>query len=681
MKILTSLRTSCMGIITLFAAMAAQAQWIQTSGPQCGEVTALGQKGDTLWAGTGSGMFCSIDSGIRWSFHSMPQTSFHSIHANAAGIFAGTNSQSCYRLNASGVWEQLTGGLSKTTSVYSITTWRQRMFLANYMSIYWSDDNGTTWTPCTSQPATSAMFAVAAHPGYLLSCSWGNGVFRSADSGATWTAINAGLPASPGARRLFVADTVIFVFLDGGLYRSTNNGDNWAACSGPSGLFGACQGISSVNDTVFLSSDTTIFRSIDFGATWASSFTLPSQASTGALCAAGRVFMSSHHGIHMSSNKGMTWRRPARNIISGYIPDIIMAGDSLLACIYQTGISRSANNGAAWTLPVFSIYDPQNLAWLGRYLVGKEYSSLLRSSDSGHTWQYFTAFSGGGTISKLLVDGGTLYAATYSRGIFRSTDSGATWDSVNTGLPGRDVRAMCSANGTIFAGVYGQGIFRLDGNAWADVNNGIQQAAAQRTISALVAHGSTVMAGVDSYYAPSVYMTSDLGANWSVADSGVTTLQCMNLHLVDTLIIGVFYFYGPGIFATGDHGASWHAFGDGADSIYLTDFLTIGDTIFAGSEYRGVWKRPLGELNDATKPSAVIPRAQRLRSMGGIWSNATEIVIFDISGRLVRSIQTPPRLVRDILNDKKLLRGLGIGIYLVRTNATGLRTFTVQRVR
>src|SRR6185436_1333293 len=55
---------------------------------------------------------------------------------------------------------------------------------------------------------------------------------------------------------------------------------------------------------------------------------------------------------------------------------------------------------------------------------------------------------------------GTLYVAT-DRSIYRSTDAGVSWTPYDAGLPACVVMDLAAWNGTLFAATYGRGVFSL----------------------------------------------------------------------------------------------------------------------------------------------------------------------------------------------------------------------------
>ena len=82
------------------------AQWVQTSGPEGGQVTCFTTIGANLFAGTGGGVFLSSNNGTNWSpvNDGLWNTGISSLAVIGTNLFAGTpwcrsvsfNEQRCY---------------------------------------------------------------------------------------------------------------------------------------------------------------------------------------------------------------------------------------------------------------------------------------------------------------------------------------------------------------------------------------------------------------------------------------------------------------------------------------------------------------------------------------------------------------------------------------------------------
>lgn len=169
--------------------VAANAQWVKTSGPwsgdasclQCHYATALAASGGTVVAGTyAGGVFLSLDNGTSWTGidSGLTNDSILSLAASSGSVFAGTH-----------------GG-----------------------GVFHSANNGTFWTAADSGLTNRTVLSLAASGGSVFAGTHGGGVFLSVNNGARWTAINTGL-TNAVVTSLAISRGTIFAGTDGGVWR------------------------------------------------------------------------------------------------------------------------------------------------------------------------------------------------------------------------------------------------------------------------------------------------------------------------------------------------------------------------------------------------------------------------------------------------------------------------------
>jgi photosystem II stability/assembly factor-like uncharacterized protein len=148
-----------------------------------------------------------------------------------------------------------------------------------------SEDGGDTWRPLPtattdgSEWSATATIRAVAFPGRdspLLIVAKGNGVFRSADRGLTWTS-GRGLPdkvvthAAIDPRDPAVAFATIATTTGPSLYRSDDGGQTWAASANGLPPFAAqvLRFDPLDSNDLYCGTDVGLYRSTDRGATWA----------------------------------------------------------------------------------------------------------------------------------------------------------------------------------------------------------------------------------------------------------------------------------------------------------------------------------------------------------------------------------------------------------------------------
>jgi ligand-binding sensor domain-containing protein len=121
-------------------------------------------------------------------------------------------------------------------------------------------------------PANNAILSLAVDysTSYVYAGTEGNGVYLSADTGATWHTANTGLPANLSVWKILFQNKNIFLATNDGVYTSVNNGISWQQ-SGLNGVLVNCLANCNYNDTPFLYAGTEkgIYQSKNNGIDWA----------------------------------------------------------------------------------------------------------------------------------------------------------------------------------------------------------------------------------------------------------------------------------------------------------------------------------------------------------------------------------------------------------------------------
>jgi uncharacterized repeat protein (TIGR02543 family) len=265
--------------------------------------------------------------------------------------------------------------------------------------VFRSTDSGATWTAVNTGLTSHDVLSLAINPATLYAGTWGAGIFRSTDSGATWTAVDAGLTSQ----------------------------DVYAIAINPA-----------APSTLYAGTYDGVFRSTDSGATWT------------------------------VMNTGLTNHHVQSLAIDPLAPTILYAGTTL-----GGGVFRSTDSGATWSAVNTSLSDRwvQSVAvdpFTPSTLYAGTRGGVFRSTDSGATWTAVDAGLTHQVVWSLAVNPltpTTLYVGTYGGGVFRSTDSGDTWTAVNTGLTSQDIRFLAinpATPSTLYVGTYDAGVFRYD---------------------------------------------------------------------------------------------------------------------------------------------------------------------------------------------------------------------------
>ena len=214
---------------------------------------------------------------------------------------------------------------------------------------YRSTNGAVSFAPSNSgNDASGPTRGFANDASYIYTCT-SQGVFRSANDGATYVAKSQGLGSLLGHGNHQVQGKLFHVG-PAGVDRSENQGDSWAA-AGLAGTDVRC--ITSIDSTLFVGTNGSgIYKSTSWGATWtAANNGLTSttfraiEASAGTLFAGGQVGT----GVFRSLDQGLSWTLLGGGLPGGSYRGFASDGRVIVAGSFGAGVYYSVDNGDHWT--------------------------------------------------------------------------------------------------------------------------------------------------------------------------------------------------------------------------------------------------------------------------------------------------------------------------------------------
>jgi photosystem II stability/assembly factor-like uncharacterized protein len=474
--------------------------------------------------------------------------------------------------------------------------------------VWRTDDQGASWTQHRSGLTDPTPFALLAVPngsgGNDILAGTANGIFRSANNGASWNASGNGIPANlttyalasgpngSGGTNLYAGMYM------GQVFRSTDNGASWTTINSglPVGQANVNALVTTSSGTVLAGTMNGIYRSTNFGDSWTRVFTSYSFsfARHGTTLYAGTA-----NGVWRSTNDGANWT--AINAGMGftwiYAVAAIPNGSGVTLFGSAGAVFRSTDNGATWTpvnngLPssfVYALTTAPNASG-GTDLYAGTTRGIFRTSNNGDSW-INASFVSSVVRGLAVTPGGAILAATENY-IFRSSDAGASWTDTNVSLTAHDFTV--SPNGSIFACSFADGVFKsTDGGVtWAGSNNNLTELEVN-TVAAVPngSGGTNILAGTYS----GIFISSNDGGSWDLRE--------VNSMPFDFAVIpdgsGGHEIFGggeAGVWSSTNYGATWGVLGLGATarSVVATN---NGASLFAGGEAFGVYRSTDGGAN------------------------------------------------------------------------------------
>lgn len=379
-----------------------------------------------------------------------------------------------------------------------------------------------------------------------------NRMYRTTDSGQTWTQVNlTGTRAVPNRAYTVLAlypECALLGTSTGSIYRGKSDGSGWstAATGGTDTIlaFAGSRGKSSVK-----------FVAGGFG-----------------------------NGIRVSNDSGNTWTSSNAGLSNlkvtalGLGPSLTdSSGQIVFAATYGGGVFVSPDNCQTWSptgqSPSVSIINALHVD--GDHLVvGGLGGKVCRSSDGGNSWQDVSANLPNTEVLCLAIMTDTtdewVYCGTIDAGVWRCRRSGGQWTPCNTGLTSPGINTILPDDGTLYIGT-DEGIYRSSdaGTSWIAIGEGtMPRLTAIHAMSttetdrreSLVAGTAATYAGTPMYPASSsIFSTADTGTTWTSTETlfegGVISITHWD-QLLFLLSAGSVEFTG-GLNLSGDMGATW----------------------------------------------------------------------------------------------------------------------------
>jgi photosystem II stability/assembly factor-like uncharacterized protein len=285
--------------------------------------------------------------------------------------------------NDGATWTSVNNGIDKESSISAITVIGNKLLAASHGSgLFVTADSGAVWTP--ESVGTVEIRELRTISANVFAGTDMLGAFRSADSGATFTAINSGLGSKWIQCYANQGSNIFAGTGDAGVYRSANAGNTWAVIN---------TGLTGVNVTDILCTGTKVYAAT-FDA-----------------------------GLFVSTNNGSTWSATGNEISSEKLTGLAICNSILVAGTWDAGIFLSYDNGSSWIRPDTGL----DSTWCIRSIevndtavfVGTREHGIYFSEDSCHTWQAFNTGLVDSTVLSLKVKGYYMYAGLSGNGVWK----------------------------------------------------------------------------------------------------------------------------------------------------------------------------------------------------------------------------------------------------------------------
>lgn len=611
-----------------------------------------------IWVGApNGGLWKTTDGGATWSTN----TDQFSVVGCSDLVIDPTNTDIMYL--ATGDPESVLGATSSIGILKTIdggTTWiptslswpvnlgrRMRKLLINpsntniiiaatSVGMYRTTDGGLTWTQVIAGDFTDLQF----RPGdpsivYAVTQRPGN-FFKSIDSGATFSVVTSGLPATPAVYRYAIGVTSAdssYVYLVGsdaskygfyGLYLSKDTANNFTLQSnspniiGTQGWYDLAIAVNPVNKNDVYVGAVSHFHSTDAGINWTeiAGFTHPDvhvmqflQDSTPTL------FEGNDGGIFKTRDSGNTWMDISNGLAISQMYRIgTSATDTSLNLIglQDNGTIKSLPHGQ-WDLAFggdgmecIVDYTNPNIMY-----ASFQNGTILKSTNGGVNQDFTRILKDSGTGVDTLgswitpyimdpVDHNKLYVGKAQ--VFASSNAGSTWTKLGQvgGGNGYIVSLAVAPSNTKFIYAAKATSFfasKDGGNTWADKTSGLLISSAVITAIAVSNTDSNKVWVTLSGYASGnkVFFSDNAGDTWTNYSTGLPNLPVNCIVYQNNTNDGVYVGTDVGVYFRSNTLSAWQPYFTGMPNV-VVDELEIqysAGKIKAATYGRGLWESDL----------------------------------------------------------------------------------------
>ncbi|MEI6822335.1 MAG: T9SS type A sorting domain-containing protein [Bacteroidota bacterium] len=275
--------------------------------------------------------------------------------------------------------------------------------------------------------------------------------------------------------------------------------------------------------------------------------------------------------------------------LSSVVYSLAINGNNIFAGTEYNGVLLSTDNGMSWTavnngLPITTGFTAIAIKDSNIY-VGTYEAGIYLSTNNGNSWAAIDTtndIGSGISVHSFAIKDTNIFVAA-DEGVYLFSSNGKHLIKSDSGLTINEVYAIAISDSNIFAGNMGGGVYLSTNNgvSWYASNIGLTE----KIVETLFIRGTNIFAGT----IVGLYLSNDNSNSWILANHGMSTCTFHSiLNYGNYLIAGT----DDGVAISSNNQIYWNLTG-------LSNVLSLalkGDTIFAGTQDEGVWKRSISEM-------------------------------------------------------------------------------------
>jgi len=588
-------------------------QWTQVNGPYGGLITDLEKVGTTLWAATsftyelgGNGIFEVSNEGLDWKSLGGTDKRVKDVAVDPSDIknIAFIADAPFITWTGGKPWQKIELGADSYTAVAMSKANPSLIFVGAILNgkglLFISSDDGTNWAKTSFLPETK----------WSMKPIWAG----FPDEAKNFIRVIKAHPAN---------ENIIFIGTNSALFKSEDRGSTWERADSTFhrtdilGIEINPQNPNEVYVRVGVFEDLTCFEA----------------AGRENPKAVAKIEKERCAGVYKSNDMGNTWQQ-----LDAYYFDPSEGGvfiddnnPSIAYAIFSRKIFKTKDGGKTWK-DFFSTHDQPFIQNSGveRLAVGENSDEvfiagrqgLFHTEDAGEHWhERNKGFIGSEVVDIVKANDGTLYAGTYSLGMFKSTDKGQSWTFSSYNLENPYIMLIAThptEPKTIFVTTNGGVYVSLDsGLTWERV---AKEFFKDSKILPGISHFHGIafdpkdpnriyVGGGGDQYSPSgvgISISENGGKTWRQANVGFEVNVHVSKIVVDKKNPSIVYAttQGPtnfsekagtgyGVFKSTDYGKSWKKINSGMETVETnTIALDPNDSniLYLGTDDDGIYK-------------------------------------------------------------------------------------------
>lgn len=336
--------------------------------------------------------------------------------SNGNEIAVLVNSSEVYISSDDGLtWENITYNLEGAYLTKLIEI-EGKIYLSCSRGAFKLEEN--SWSSVSRKLEGGNVFDISQSNENLIASTYDQGVFLSADMGATWNLLDTSI-ISNSAEYLFVKDSSIYCtgyYMQNKVYYSTDLGNSWEKPIHIDNSF-ITYSVIEFNNLMIVGTSSDIRVSNDEGETWESAI---SELGFSFVEYEGNLLALTNDGIKITSD-GYNWDNLSSDIDFLQIRELAFHNNFMITQTIYNGIYTSYDYGKNWELvntdfienivSDFYVDDDEIIIF--------DDTGIYRSVDEGKTWELIEeSIAGNPVASDIQIIGDTLFAGT-NRGIFK----------------------------------------------------------------------------------------------------------------------------------------------------------------------------------------------------------------------------------------------------------------------